>query len=369
MKRLSLVLMICGALPAFAQITVIPGEPASSSARATPVPTLGVQADQPVKRAEVATPVPSPTPKAVTHQGAIRRFFGFRWLSGSDHKKAGAVTATSPAVSPTPAPQPGEIAKVAPVATPAVKLDQKVKRAEVAVPSPSPTPKPVHHQGAIGRFFSFHWLSGSDHKKAGSVTPAASPAPSHQAGKTPVLKPGVTKPKTSKVTPSVTPSATPAPTPKPKKTQPSPKTAAQVQPAATPAAAPAATPKLSTHKPHPTATAAPSPIPTPSPTVSESAPPVVSPALVRETSGHGNGELETRYRQIREQAGNDPHVAALRQKLETAPEGGPYKAAAHQYIKALFSRIRAIDPDLGQAVSRKEGAYNRRIDLGKPLAD
>ena len=105
------------------------------------------------------------------------------------------------------------------------------------------------------------------------------------------------------------------------------------------------------------------PEPTPEPAVSvplEPEPPI---------SGDADSVNKQRYREARAKASTDPKIVKLRQTLETTAEGAPYKAAAHAYLKALFSKIRKLDPDMGESLKKKEDAYLRRVDAGKPLAD
>lgn len=76
------------------------------------------------------------------------------------------------------------------------------------------------------------------------------------------------------------------------------------------------------------------------------------------------------YLKIKQQALKDPAVAALLQKMSALPEGGDaYKAAAHAYTTALFGKMRKLDPSQDEALQRKEGAYQRRIDAGKAILE
>ena len=79
---------------------------------------------------------------------------------------------------------------------------------------------------------------------------------------------------------------------------------------------------------------------------------------------------ENRYLKLKEQALQDAHVAALLQKMNAHPEGGEaYKAAAQEYLTALFAKMRGLDPSSTEALNRKEGAYKRRIDEGKTIVE
>ena len=56
--------------------------------------------------------------------------------------------------------------------------------------------------------------------------------------------------------------------------------------------------------------------------------------------------------------------------MNAVPEGGAeYKAAASEYTAALFARMREMDPSYEEQLKRKEGAYQRRIEAGKPIVE
>ncbi len=79
--------------------------------------------------------------------------------------------------------------------------------------------------------------------------------------------------------------------------------------------------------------------------------------------------LKERYLRAREEAASAPEVANLREKMASAPDGAPYRSAARAYVKALFSKLKAVDSGLGQSLDEKEAAYERRIATGKRLND
>ncbi|MDD5349689.1 MAG: hypothetical protein PHQ12_05710, partial [Chthoniobacteraceae bacterium] len=63
-------------------------------------------------------------------------------------------------------------------------------------------------------------------------------------------------------------------------------------------------------------------------------------------------------------------VSALLQKMQAAPEGSDaYKAAARAYLSSLFATMRKIDPAQEEALNRKEAAYQRRAESGKPIVE
>ena len=77
-----------------------------------------------------------------------------------------------------------------------------------------------------------------------------------------------------------------------------------------------------------------------------------------------------KYLKLKEQALQDAQVAGLLQKMNTQPEGSDaYKAAAYEYTAALFAKMRKLDPSSEEILTRKEGAYNRRIAEGKMIVE
>jgi len=74
-----------------------------------------------------------------------------------------------------------------------------------------------------------------------------------------------------------------------------------------------------------------------------------------------------RYLKAKAEAAQDPQVKALALKLESAQPGEEYKAAARDYTKALFSKIREVDSSQNDWIERLEAATLRRIDEGKAI--
>jgi len=118
------------------------------------------------------------------------------------------------------------------------------------------------------------------------------------------------------------------------------------------------------------------PKPAPSPKASKkipAAPPVPAPAEISKTAlppASSSTTGDPRYLQLKEQALKNPHVTDLLKKMNSQPEGGDaYKAAASEYTTALFSKMRQLDPGYEEQLSRKEGAYKRRIEAGKSIVE
>ena len=185
-----------------------------------------------------------------------------------------------------------------------------------ATPAPSPTPAVKRKPGGFFGFFRRLFGGGASEK------PAATPTPVVKSKPTPKAKPTATP--THIATPSPTATPVPSVTPKP-------------------------TPRI--------------PAPTPAPT-GAAGPATVIPQTMSTTAG------DDRYLQLKERALKDAHVAALLQKMNSQPEGGDaYKTAAHEYLTALFAKMRKLDSSYEEALNRKEGAYRRRIDEGKTIVE
>ncbi|MEI8234800.1 MAG: hypothetical protein WCH57_08960 [Verrucomicrobiota bacterium] len=245
----------------------------------------------------------------------------------------------------------------------AVPVKNTVVKAVPVKPAASPAPEPKKRHGFFGFLRHLYWWSDKEEPAPAPQPAAAKPTPK------PAHKP---KPE---MTPKAAPTPKPKPLPKPEAT-PAPKAtptpAPSPTPKATPTPKPEATPKPTpAPKPSPTATPPPQPRPTPKTAPKPTPPPAQSatPAAVSETTA-SRPASGTRYLQIKEQALKEPQVAALLGKMQAEAEGSDaFKAAAHAYVSGLFAAMRKLDPSQGEALGRKEGAYQRRIDAGKPILE
>lgn len=75
------------------------------------------------------------------------------------------------------------------------------------------------------------------------------------------------------------------------------------------------------------------------------------------------------YLRLKSEAARDPQVVKLSEKLDASAPGEAHKAAARDYTKALFSKMRKTETNPAQAewLDRMEAATLRRIDAGKPF--
>lgn len=242
-----------------------------------------------------------------------------------------------------------DTAAASPSPSPAV---HHYKRHASAKPSPTPTaspaatPKPAHKK----RFSLFGWLFGHHQHAAAKATPtpapSATPAPRHHekefhhrpaASPSPVLSANSSVTRKHEAKP--TPPAKATPTPKPN-TKPEPVPEAAASPVA-----------KTSHKKTPVA-------------AEVTAPSIAAPVLFKTAND------KTEYKKVREQAKADPHVAALLNEMNAAPEGSDArKSAAHAFYKALHKKMRELDPSQTETIDAMERASLRRVDQGKPIVE
>lgn len=326
MKKFALLLAVC-ASPGFAQLTVTPDQAVSS-------PALAAE----------TTLAPSPTPTK-PKPGADRQAVQVVRRTGSE-----------------------TVIRAVPV--------KPVAQASAATPEAAATP-PKHKRS--GFFGFFRWIFGGGSKEEAPAQPAATPqaTPKGTPKATPKPKPSATPAPTAKPVATATPKPTATPVPQPSAT-PTPKPTATPKPMATPAPQPSATPKA-TATPKPSATPTPKPTTTPKPTATpapqpsatpsaKSAPKAAVPVVLEPAVTRAS--LKNDYQEVKAKALQDPQIATLLQKMQAAPEGSDdYKTAARAYTGALFTKMRKLDPAQEEAFSRKEGAYQRRIEAGKPILE
>ena len=77
-----------------------------------------------------------------------------------------------------------------------------------------------------------------------------------------------------------------------------------------------------------------------------------------------DAQEKIRYNETRSKALTDPEVLKLQEKTDTAV-GDDQKTASKAYYKALFDKIRSLDPSLKERVDRTEASNLRRIEQGK----
>lgn len=237
---------------------------------------------------------------------------------------AGAAPAAQ--ASPTPAAKPA-VSAAAPAATPAL----------------SPAPSPTEIAPKQKRLGFFQRLFGRRNRLA----PQTDPLPAPPATPIPVRRAeAVNKVEKKAATPMPTPAgaATPAATPKP-----TPKAAETPKPTSSPKPKPEAA----------VATPTPKPKPTPTEKLSESVPFVSAPEKVEVPKPVtkplvGSPSSDDPYQIARAKALEDAQVKALQDKADSAISEEEQRQATREYYKALFNKIRKIDPSLKERVDRME---------------
>lgn len=262
-------------------------------------------AAQPTEQAsETAAPTPRPTPRK---RGFFRRVFGYE----KEPLRRSLLLEPRPISTPIERkPKPKSSSRIDP---------SKIKRAIPLTPE----------------------------EKATSEESAPSPTPKPKARRTP-------KPKATPE-PEATATATPQPTPKDR-----PKTTPTAKPAATPEPTPKATPR-------------PTPNPTPSPEESASANFTAAPAFVPAERGDKQApsvedilsedyqkKMQNRYDEVKKKAASDTAVADLK-AIADAAAPGEEKEPLTAYYRALFAKMRALDPPLEKRIDRIEKATLSRL--------
>ena len=74
--------------------------------------------------------------------------------------------------------------------------------------------------------------------------------------------------------------------------------------------------------------------------------------------------LKARYREIKAVALDDKEIKALKEKSDAASDADQV-AASKAYYKALFKKMRALDPTLDDHIDRMEKAMMKKLDGGE----
>lgn len=248
---------------------------------------------------------------------------------------------------------------------------------------PAATPKPK--KSVLG------WLFGSK-KHKGTPTPAASPSPEATTPKpsatphkgTAPRKPTATPegehpsaagaestPKPANATPTPKPAPTPKATPTPKptptpKASPTPK-ATNVKPGKPPEATPKPEKPVATPKPEK------APSTTPSPTTPAATPTGKKSGKTKPVAAEANATTEpapevdpevkekARFETAKAKALEDTQIKSLKAKADGATTEEESKTALRNYNKALFQKIKKIDPSVSEWSDRMEAAILKRL--------
>lgn len=285
-------------------------QPADYVAEQLPPPPRRIRPK--AKDMPVATPIPVEQKKT----GFFTRVFGRKDLK--DRK---------PRPTPTPRATPVPKATPAPKPTPAPKVR--------ATPTPKPTPVP-------------------------KATPAPRPTPA----------PKPTKVKKVPATPIPAATATPAPAPKRgwfRKAKPTPEPKATPAPVPTPAPRPKAQRKPKVTAPEPEETTVPPATPEPKPARAPEPKPVKPPKTTRPAPAASidGTDVEAvereKFLQAKQKALQESEVQDLKIKADTSPTEEEAKKAMRDYNRALFRKMRSIDPSIKDRIDATESAIMRRL--------
>ena len=267
---------------------------------------------------------------------------------------AGAALAVEPDASPSPSPA---LAKH--------HHHRRRHHAETATASPTPAESPAPKK---------HWTLESvlgPSRFAAKPAPAPEPAPPPASAASPArahhwgignLNPFARHPKAPEPMPTPVPS--PAPHPKTHKHHKR-TTAAEAEPT------PASSPDETTPAPPAESQATPEPKPKRKGSSITSQVPFVAPEGVTPEKVHtpeptrspvkDEAERTQRFQQVKSKALTDQKVRDLQAKADNA-SGDDERTALRQYYKALYGRMREIDPSLHERIQRTEAASLRRAD-------
>jgi len=73
--------------------------------------------------------------------------------------------------------------------------------------------------------------------------------------------------------------------------------------------------------------------------------------------------LREKYEAAKVKAAEDPEVKKMKEKADAAPTEEDARKALRDYNKALFKRMREIDPSIKERVDRMETAVLNRLGL------
>jgi hypothetical protein len=79
----------------------------------------------------------------------------------------------------------------------------------------------------------------------------------------------------------------------------------------------------------------------------------------------GDKQVRARLDKARKKAAADPAVKPLQEKADGAAPG-EMKAAYEAYFKALYGKMRALEPDLADRIGKIEAAALRRVQTLAP---
>lgn len=266
--------------------------------------------------------------------------------------------------TPTPNPKP--------TATPVRKAEAVVRPTPEAIPEATPEPTPKPKKASL-----FHRLlyGTPPPQRIPRVQPTPKPKPKYKKAAAPAVSPAPASANeenippqkaapTSKVTPAPKASPTAKPSPAPKasatpKTSPTPKASPTPKRKPTPMPAPAATlspkPKSKAGKQTPNLRGDIPFVPENSVSAESKPAPELSSLLEQDAKDRA------RLREVKSAALDDGQVKALKDKADAASDSDQ-RATSKEYYKALYEKMRSLEPALKDRIDRMENVMMRRID-------
>jgi hypothetical protein len=90
-----------------------------------------------------------------------------------------------------------------------------------------------------------------------------------------------------------------------------------------------------------------------------------APVVETKTPQEEEAEVSAHFHEAKEKALQDPHIQDLQNAADSAT-GDDAKAAMRRYYKALYEKMRGIDPTIEDRIDRTEAASMRRVESESP---
>ena len=91
----------------------------------------------------------------------------------------------------------------------------------------------------------------------------------------------------------------------------------------------------------------------------------VAPTVETKTPAEEEAETSAHFQAAKTKALQDPHIQDLQNAADSAT-GDDAKAAMRRYYKALYEKMRDIDPSISDRIDRTEAATMRRVESETP---
>ena len=81
----------------------------------------------------------------------------------------------------------------------------------------------------------------------------------------------------------------------------------------------------------------------------------------------GEAQEKARYRSVKAKALEDPRIQQLHDRADNAATNAEEQTASTEYYRALFDKMREIEPSLKERIDRMEAATLRRLERNKAV--